>query len=374
MKRSLIALKYSVYVLMAFMGIIFDDVNSNRLYVLMGLFGAILLLNLVRDFSLRGLGWVEWLYLLDGMMVLIIEWNSRYVVNYFFHVFYIFILIELFFRADRKAVIISGIVTVFSMVKFYQLLTQLQSFGSVSETLFFLFINILIIIAGVLNNRYRREKEDKERLYKELLEATGELEKMTRQKERTRIARDIHDTLGHEMSALIMQLELASRLMEKDAVQAEVMLRDAKDSARSGLKKIREVVEALREDHLDLKADLNLLIDNYQKRTGIEVVRRFDCDFSTFRERECLYRLVQEALTNTSRHSNAGKVEIYLREKDNHLNYRITDDGTIKPEMKRGYGLKGMSERIQLCGGSLEITYDKGFVLRGNLPMGGSHD
>jgi signal transduction histidine kinase len=359
---------------MAFMGIIFDDVNSNRLYVLMGLFGVILVLNLLRDFSFRGRGWIEWMFLLDGVMVLFIEWNSRYVVNYFFHVFYIFILIELFFRVDRRTVTISGIVTVFSMVKFYQLLTQLQSFGSISETLFFLFINILIIIAGVLNNRYRIEKEDKERLYVELLEATGELEKMTRQKERARIARDIHDTLGHEMSALIMQLEIASRLMEKDTAQAETMLQDAKDGARSGLKKIREVVEALREDHLDLKADLILLIDNYRKRTGIEVIYSFNCDFSNFRERECLYRLVQEALTNTSRHSNAGKVEILLGEKDNQLIYCINDNGTIKPEVKIGYGLKGMSERIQLCGGSLEITYDKGFVLSGNLPMGGSYD
>lgn len=374
MKRSQIALKYTVYLLMAFMGIIFDDVNSNRLYVLMGLFGVILVLNLLRDFSFRGRGWIEWMFLLDGVMVLFIEWNSRYVVNYFFHVFYIFILIELFFRVDRRTVTISGIVTVFSMVKFYQLLTQLQSFGSISETLFFLFINILIIIAGVLNNRYRIEKEDKERLYVELLEATGELEKMTRQKERARIARDIHDTLGHEMSALIMQLEIASRLMEKDTAQAETMLQDAKDGARSGLKKIREVVEALREDHLDLKADLILLIDNYRKRTGIEVIYSFNCDFSNFRERECLYRLVQEALTNTSRHSNAGKVEILLGEKDNQLIYCINDNGTIKPEVKIGYGLKGMSERIQLCGGSLEITYDKGFVLSGNLPMGGSYD
>ena len=367
-------LKYFAYMTMAITGIIFDDVNSSRIIVLIGLLTLLGILNIARDkYSIMN-PYIQWSYLIDAGIVLFIELNSRYVINYFFHIFYIFILIEILLLMNKNAISISLMVSLASMYKFIRLIIERRSFGSVSETLFFLFVNILIIVSGALNHRYRIEKNEKEKLYVELLETTKELEKITRNSERIRISRDIHDTLGHEMTAMIMQLEMASRLIEKDTVETKEIIESAKVTARESLSKVREVVESLREPHTNLEIDISQLNSKFAEQTGLNIEFESDVDFTKFKYKECLYFLIQESLTNTSRHSDSKEIKIKLHASEEKLEFKIKDQGTHYDENNRGYGLKGMTERINQCEGKIKIYFDKGFVIEGYLPLGGSND
>ncbi len=374
MSKRWLYLKYFAYVTMAITGIIFDDVNSSRIIVLIGLLTLLGILNIARDKYSTMNPYIQWSYLIDAGIVLFIELNSRYVVNYFFHIFYIFILIEILVLMNKNAISVSVMVSLASMYKFIRLIIERRSFGSISETLFFLFVNILIIVSGALNHRYRVEKNEKEKIYVELLETTRELEKITRDSERIRISRDIHDTLGHEMTAMIMQLEMASRLIEKDTLQTKDIIESAKRAARESLSKVREIVESLREPHSNLELDIRQLILKFGEQTGLMIEYKLDGDFVKLKYKECLYFLIQESLTNTSRHSDSKEIKIELVSIGQKMKFKIKDQGTHHDENSRGYGLKGMIERVNQCDGKIDIYFDKGFVIEGYLPLGGLND
>ncbi len=364
MEKRILPLKYFSFTLMMILGLFFDDVNSSRIFILVALFLGLFLISGLRDYFNKH---IEATYLIDGVLVLLIELNSRYVVNYFYHLFYIFILIELFIILKKNAVRISVFITMVSMYKFVFLIKERFSLGTISQVLFLLFINILIISYGILNNRYRKEKEEKENLYKEL-------EKMTREQERLRIARDIHDTLGHEMTALIMQLEMASRLMDKDFEKTKEIIDSAKKGAREGLTKIRGVVEALREDDVNYNKLINGLIEDFRLKTDLDIKYEYNVDFNKNDVGECLYRIVQESITNVSRHSNADSIEIRIIQNADNIKFWIKDNGSKKPVIKKGYGLKGLNERIENRKGKMKIYYNEGFIIEGFIPIGGNHD
>ncbi|MEA3422834.1 MAG: histidine kinase [Bacillota bacterium] len=364
MEKRILPLKYFSFTLMMILGLFFDDVNSSRILILGALFLGLFLIGGLRDYFNKH---IESTYLIDGILVLLIELNSRYVVNYFYHLFYIFILIELFIILKKNAVRISVFITMVSMYKFIFLIKERFSLGTISQVLFLLLINVVIISYGILNNRYRKEKEEKEKLYKEL-------ENMTREQERLRIARDIHDTLGHEMTALIMQLEMASRLMDKDFEKTREIIDSAKVGAREGLTKIRGVVEAIREDDVNYNKLINGLIEDFRAKTNLDIKYEYNIDFNKNGVGECLYRLVQESITNVSRHSNADSIEIRIIQNIDNIKFWIKDNGSKKPVMEKGYGLKGLSERIVDKKGKMKIYYNEGFIIEGFIPIGGNHD
>jgi two-component system, NarL family, sensor histidine kinase UhpB len=202
------------------------------------------------------------------------------------------------------------------------------------------------------------------------------------EQERQRIARELHDETSQVLTSLLISLAVLEESIESP--EARERIADTRALAHSTLRAIRTLSIDLRPSALD---DLGLLpalrwyVKEYQKKCAIEV----DFRSSGLKERlpaemeTALYRIVQECLTNTARHSNAKKVSVSLRETGDAVNATIKDDGhgfdydaLIKnPGQERGLGLAGMHERAVLLDGTLDISTEqgKGTTVKVSIPL-----
>jgi two-component system, NarL family, sensor kinase len=183
---------------------------------------------------------------------------------------------------------------------------------------------------------------------------------LARADERTRMAREIHDTLAQDLTAISLQLEGALRRLPGEGEPHERVER-ALDVARDSLRRARESVLNLRSDPLDgkpLAAALAALTRRFTSRTGIVATLFADpAPRLTHANEVELYRVAAEALTNVERHAHAHRVELRLRT-DGDVTLSIADDGVgylpAPPDAER-YGVVGMQERTRAAGGSFSI-------------------
>jgi signal transduction histidine kinase len=217
-----------------------------------------------------------------------------------------------------------------------------------------------------INERLHREKTAT--LNRELLATRELLSQTSAQSERLRIARDLHDILGHHMTALILNLEVAKHKLEGDALDK---VEQSLALAKLLLGDLRSTVGELRaDDRIDLQQSLHKLIQGIPNLT-IEL----DCDrapqINDVDKAETLLRCAQEGLTNVLRHSDAQHCRISLGEEAGHSLLIVEDDGKANAaNIEPGNGLKGMQERLQAAGGALAWTRSGGgFQLRAELPL-----
>lgn len=198
-------------------------------------------------------------------------------------------------------------------------------------------------------------------LNRELMATQHLLSEASRQNERTRIARDLHDLLGHHLTALSLNLQIAERLSSGDA---EDKISEARAIARLLLADVREAVSTLREEgDLDLKSALTLLAQNVPE---LDVHLDIDDDLaiSDVEVAESLLRCAQEAITNTLRHSGAARMWIRIWQEGDRLHLDVRDDGRVQGELVEGNGLSGMRERLKRIDGSIALDTGEGGGLR----------
>ena len=178
--------------------------------------------------------------------------------------------------------------------------------------------------------------------------------------ERERVARDVHDVLGHSLTALSVKAELAERLVDADPERAREELRSIQDTARQALAEIRATVGGLRAANLDAEvaaAPVVLADAGVRARVVGEVA---DTDP---RHRTLLAWVLREAITNVVRHARAGEVTIELGP----TGLVVADDG-LGVRQPEGNGLRGMRERVEAAGGTLRVTDDPGTRVEVMLP------
>ncbi|TCO65790.1 signal transduction histidine kinase [Actinocrispum wychmicini] len=186
------------------------------------------------------------------------------------------------------------------------------------------------------------------------LEAQGMVAEMTAEVERTRIARDIHDTLGHHLTAITVQLEMSMAFRDRDPEKADRSVANAYASARRALTDVRSAVRAMHSgDEFDLPAALQELVrdDLYGelKITGAPT--------AGIKAESTLYRAAQESITNARRHGKATKVSMALTYGADTARLVIADNGCgfDIDDYTEGFGLQAMRERAELIGGHLQI-------------------
>jgi len=237
-------------------------------------------------------------------------------------------------------------------------------FGSVMYGLFQLFA----LSASQQAIRERKLREETTTLNAELISTRQLLHQTTAQSERVRIARDLHDILGHHMTALILNLEVARHLAEGNALEK---VEQSMALAKLLLGDLRTTVSELREDdEIDLQQSITTLATNLP---GLDI----DIDFSKApaikdaKLAHTLLRCTQEAITNVLRHSGATRCRVAVAGVADTCILEITDNGEEKVEVVPGNGLRGMSERVKANAGSLSWQQKEGsFVLRVELPLG----
>jgi len=191
-----------------------------------------------------------------------------------------------------------------------------------------------------------------ESLNRELVATQHLLSEASRQAERTRIARDLHDLLGHHLTALSLNLQIAERL---SAGEAKDKVGECRALARLLLADVREAVSTLRtESPVDFAKSLRLLVDNApQLDVRLDIEDGLGID--DVEVAETLLRCVQEAITNTLRHSGASTCWIRVWREQGRLHLDVRDDGRVDGNVDEGHGLSGMRERLARVRGSLEL-------------------
>ena len=179
--------------------------------------------------------------------------------------------------------------------------------------------------------------------------------------ERNRIAREIHDSVGHYLTAQSIQLENTALFLVTDREKAAYHLQNARQLGKDALQNVRQSVATLRNHPLkgrSLKIAIKQLIEEFERNYGIAIAFHFNLLASPSMEvNTALYRIVQEALTNISKHSNAGQVHLTLTEQNDRIYLQIQDDGKgFNPdENTTGFGLQGMRERTEALDGKFEL-------------------
>jgi len=194
--------------------------------------------------------------------------------------------------------------------------------------------------------------------------AQAEIERLATIAERERIARDLHDLLGHTLSVIVLKAELATRLMSRDPERAAAEVDEVERISRSALAEVRAAVQGYRGQSLAGELDgarRTLEAAGIEVETEIEAV-----DLPETRD-EVLALAVREATTNIIRHSSARSVRIELTSRSDGVRLIVADDGQ-GGDAPEGSGLRGMRERLAAFGGSLERDGTAGTRLQIVLP------
>ncbi|MHB8597975.1 MAG: sensor histidine kinase [Ktedonobacteraceae bacterium] len=249
------------------------------------------------------------------------------------------------------------------------------------------------------------ERFERNRLVKQLTQTNGELEEAHRQlaqsvaqeqelavlRERTRLAREMHDTIGHALVLISVKLEAAQRLRERDPERCDCELESTKEIARETMTALRSSIADLRSPALEreqINHALSRSAREFARRSGLHITYTLQADIDFLPEaiEETLWKVSQEAFANIEKHAHASHVQVRISRQDEKLLLHIHDDGVGLPQalcqpQKDGslvysspnghYGLRGMLERVEATGGHLTLHSGKeqGTTIEIELPL-----
>lgn len=227
-------------------------------------------------------------------------------------------------------------------------------------------LQLFALCAAQLARSEIAARDELSRTNVELRAAQALLHESARLGERLRIARDLHDVMGHTLTTLTIHLDVAGRLTSGAAAEH---VAHARTAAGELLEQVRSVVSRFRIEPLDLRAALEALAAGAQ---GLRVILRLPPDLAVAdpARAETIIRCVQEVITNALRHAQARELIIELRNEGGALSITAQDDGR-GGRLAPGNGLSGMRERFEHLGGTLAISSAQGagFTVRGVLPL-----
>jgi signal transduction histidine kinase len=230
------------------------------------------------------------------------------------------------------------------------------------------------------NQRARQLLEQLQAANRELVAARQKETELAIAEERVRVARDLHDGLGHHLTALSIQLQVVEKLVGTNPDQAALAAHNARSEVQAALKEVRQSVAVLREAPVDLSRlpeAIARLVEETGMRAGLETSFQQigDTPLLSAEVAMTLYRTVQEGLTNIQKHAvNVSQIQVALHYHADHVSLVLQDNGEgAHPNSSAGgFGLPGMRERAALLGGSLVCGPGSqgGFCLELTIPLG----
>lgn len=180
--------------------------------------------------------------------------------------------------------------------------------------------------------------------------------------ERNRIARDIHDSLGHTLTTLDIQLELAQRLHQRHPDKALQALNTAKELSSQSLTEVRRALQTMREENFDLNKALVTLVDLVKQNQSFDIQQQVNLPPLPLQTSHQLYCIVQEGLTNIQKYAVASRVSLRGQSTAEGIVLDLEDDGIgFDPDLPHtGFGLRGMQERVKILGGQLKLNSTPG--------------
>jgi two-component system, NarL family, sensor histidine kinase DesK len=226
---------------------------------------------------------------------------------------------------------------------------------------FLFYCAALTLVVGVSNIYFAQ----KTRMYCQLKQANQEIEHLAKVAERERIARDLHDVLGHTLSVIILKSELAGKLLDLDPQRARQEIADVERTSREALAEVRSTIRGYRANSLD--AELNQAREAL-RTAGIKLRAEAAQITLTPAQEAVVGLVVREAVTNIVRHADARNCLFRLLPENGHCRLEIQDDG-CGGALIEGNGLRGMRERIEALGGTLLRKTNPGTTLCIEFPL-----
>ena len=298
---------------------------------------------------------------------LVIQLSITFLFSIFYDLNYIFLG---FFPANfigwyrEKPNFYRGIVCL-ALVVIIPFIYNMKSIQSTNQLLYFIPFIIIMIFSpfGIRSMNRRMELE------KKLDQANQQIEELIKQEERVRIARDLHDTLGHTLSLLTLKSQLVQRLVTIDSKQAKAEAKEMEITSRSALKQVRELVTDMRSINI---AEELIHIQQILKTADITYQYDGEDNFSEIPPitQNIVSMCIREAVTNIVKHSKATHCTISIAHSTEKMNIMIRDDGMGLDKNKLvGNGLRGIGERLALIDGTLELSTNYGAVIKMTVPI-----
>lgn len=225
--------------------------------------------------------------------------------------------------------------------------------------------------AETYNDELRRKHYELEEARNRIADYAAKVEHLAQTEERNRIARDIHDELGHRLVRLKMMMDAACAVIPTRPEKGFELVVEVRDQLADSMDILRKTVRNMKPGEAKRPYSLAALIEELGKTNGIEL--SFDTEGMPYplypSEEIVLYRNAQEAVTNAIRHGGADRFRIAIRYGPQQVTMTVANNGTVPASISsKGLGLSGMEERIKLLGGSLEIGLEPEFAVTTVIP------
>jgi len=383
-------IQITTYVILLLTSIIFITGNyvaigSWQFYTTILLFSLILIANIfwrmveekLKSSELSNIAFIVFCVLIS----LSIAWIGKY-YNIVFMIFMITAQAFIVLRYKIASIIIAVFVVVYLAIMW---LIGFDIEGMLNISIALAVGLVFVITLSIVLRRYAEQTTRSESLAKqlqlanqELVEARQKEKELAASEERVRLARDIHDGLGHHLTALNIQLQAAIKMFETQPEKSLEAIQICRQEAKAALDEIRHSVAIMRSSPLDgksLKQAIRYLVGNFELSTGqrVDLDIAEDIDFSDRQISDTIYRTIQEGLTNIQKHAKQfTKIRISIRLMNQLIHLEIEDNGlSLEHEnYGKGFGLAGIRERAELMGG--EMTMDtkngQGFGILVKIP------
>ena len=324
--------------------------------------------------------WLRCSYILIGLTV-VVSFRS---VGIDIGLFVFFYLAKSYFLLGHRTTLI---ITAFTAIPWTisEYLGELKSLkSSVSipansllnpqNSLKFIFFTLVIYTAAsTFNFMFTSMIVAEEKTRQRADELSEQVETLAATLERTRIAREIHDSLGHTLTDLDIQLEVAQKLRLHNIEQSFQAVDTAKILARQCIEDVSQALHQMRQSDFDLKSALISLIEQLRQNSQLKVKFEFNLPQLNLYKSYQIYCIVKEAIMNVQKHAHASQVVFCGNAKAEYIILDIKDNGIGFDSEKKftGFGLQGMMERVQLLGGKIEIktALTQGTQVQIKLPL-----
>lgn len=304
----------------------------------------------------------HWLLL---QMAIILTFGMGYGTNYLFMGFFTANFIG-WYSDDRK---FRMSLVLFFLIETFPILYHLKEVWNPDLLYALPFLVIMMLSPFGIRSMNRQQK-----LEQELAHANEQIRNLIKDEERMRIARDLHDTLGHTLSLITLKSQLVEKLVGVNADQARAEAREIQNTSRAALRQVRELVSDMRTATLsDELREARIILES----AGIELTYEGNPRFEGIPDtaHNILSLCLREAVTNVVKHSRASKCHIGFEHTESEWRLSIKDNGigissgTDGQVAKDKNGLKGMGERLALIGGTMEMTARDGTLLAVSVPI-----
>ncbi len=297
-------------------------------------------------------------YTLMGILVALYFFSNYYVFSFFFSITDPMAYFDIL---DHQ---ISGFLVLIKNV-----LETLNLLGFVA------YLSLYISHQTIENENISQELNMINQVNRELKNYAAITERIGENNERKRLAREIHDTLGHALTGIAAGVDATLIIIDKSPEMAKKQLQLVSQVVREGIGDVRNSLEKLRPGALEqagLKGALQKMILEFtQLSEGLQIDLNYDMDGVNFdvAKEDALFRVVQESITNSIRHGAASWISIHFYIEDDNLMLKIEDNGFGASNIQPGYGLTQMRERIAAIHGSIRFDGSNGFITFIQVPL-----